>query len=243
MQRILDLDLDFFAHGAIHWPGEDAGRRDPDEVLPWTVEESIGFLHDRCGLSGPLPGAAVEHHGEVFCRWRDAIAVGRLVPPSMSPTSTRTPTWGRGTLGSSTCLLSSCSHRQKGGATPPKRYGGLTDGNYLSFAVACRWLSGLVFVFSEGRLEDIPPLAMEGFDARASHIELAAVTEGEMFRHAGRMQHARVEHFEPRVPFALVPRADFSRGACVRLRVPGALAELHVDRGRRGLRPDPISVH
>lgn len=35
------------------------------------------------------------------------------------------------------------------------------------------------------------------------------MTEGEMFRHAGRMQHARVEHFEPRVPFALVPRADF----------------------------------
>lgn len=97
----------------------------------------------------------------------------------------------------------------EGRRDPPKRYGGLTDGNYLSFAVACRWLSGLVFVFSEGRLEDIPPLAMEGFDARASHIELAAVTEGEMFRHAGRMQHARVEHFEPRVPFALVPRADF----------------------------------
>jgi hypothetical protein len=81
VQRILDLDLDFFVRGVAHWRAQDAARLDAEEYPPWTVRESVDFLRSRCGLTGPLPGAVVENHGELFFRWRDAIDAGKLAPP------------------------------------------------------------------------------------------------------------------------------------------------------------------
>lgn len=41
----------------------------------------MNFLEHQCGLAAKLPGFAVEHHGELFDRWRDAIQIGVLRPP------------------------------------------------------------------------------------------------------------------------------------------------------------------
>ena len=35
--RVLDIDLDFFLDGVAHWVNADAGRLDPDEYPPWSL--------------------------------------------------------------------------------------------------------------------------------------------------------------------------------------------------------------
>lgn len=70
MQRVLDLDLDFFLHGATGDRPFDAARLDATDYPPWDLEDVMAFLEERCHLLAPLPGVAVEHHGEVFGLWR-----------------------------------------------------------------------------------------------------------------------------------------------------------------------------
>jgi len=44
MQRILDIDLDFFVNGAAHWVAYDGDRLEPKEFRPWPLEDAIAFL-------------------------------------------------------------------------------------------------------------------------------------------------------------------------------------------------------
>jgi UPF0489 domain len=81
MQRILDLDLDFFLDDAAILRGPDDGRLDGAWFPPWPLEQVLTFLHDQCGLRGPLPGFVVENHGELFPRWREAIDARQLDAP------------------------------------------------------------------------------------------------------------------------------------------------------------------
>ena len=101
MQRVLDLDLDFFVDGVAHWREPDRGRLDADEYPAWSLDGTLNFLQTRCGLTERLPGFVVGDHGELFYRWRDAIDARVLERRSMSRTSTRTPTSASAT--SATC--------------------------------------------------------------------------------------------------------------------------------------------
>lgn len=85
MQRVLDLDLDFFVYGVEHWRDRDHGRLDPEDYPAWSLHETLAFLQTGCGLTGRLPGFVVEHHGELFARWRDAIDAGVLRAPPARP--------------------------------------------------------------------------------------------------------------------------------------------------------------
>jgi hypothetical protein len=69
MTRILDIDLDFFLHDTAHWRPAGSGRLDAAEYPPWTQDEALAFLRDRCQVTDTLPGMAVENHGALFERW------------------------------------------------------------------------------------------------------------------------------------------------------------------------------
>ena len=81
MQRVLDLDLDFFVDGIETNRARGDGRLDPDEYPAWSLADTLDFLRARCGLTGRLPGYVVQYHGELFTRWRDAIDAGLLQAP------------------------------------------------------------------------------------------------------------------------------------------------------------------
>jgi len=81
MQRILDLDLDFFLNGVAYFRPTDSERLDDEDFQPWSFDQAVGFLAERCGLQSKLPGWTVEGHGDLFDRWRSAIQSGLLRPP------------------------------------------------------------------------------------------------------------------------------------------------------------------
>jgi hypothetical protein len=212
MQRVLDLDLDFFVEGfPAHWRPFDADRLDVLEHPPWPTDLAIEFLMEKCRLDGKLPGFAVEHHGELFMLWRDAIERGVMTPPFHVTHVDAHADLGLGEYGYAylmTDLLFEPPDRRR---HPPLGNEGLTDGNWLSFAVACRWISRLTYVFNrDGEAGDIHPYLMEGFDPHAAHLELAAMHRSELDKLlSGSTTQAVVHHREPKVPFDAVPWREF----------------------------------
>lgn len=78
---------------------------------------------------------------------------------------------------------------------------GLNDGNHLAFAIACRWISDLVYVYGQGGGSDELTLVMEGFERSASNIQLATLTQQQIDRYLHRQGKPTPEHLEPAVPY------------------------------------------
>lgn len=82
MQRILDIDLDFFLADCcpLAAPGERPALCGHE---PWTPEETKSFLESQCRLNEdiPLPGKIFTTHDEALQWWRQLINAGKLIPP------------------------------------------------------------------------------------------------------------------------------------------------------------------
>jgi hypothetical protein len=209
--RILDLDLDFFLYGVAGSRVPEDGRLDEDEYPPWPAEEVIEFLEHHLGLDRRLPGVAVEDHVEVFTCWRDAIDAGMLRPPfdvvhvdAHADLGHGEPSWNY--------LLTELLHEELATRRHPRqddwRY--MTSGNYLTFAIACRWLASLTCVgHGSGRVGDVHQYVMEGRRLDADHIHLVPYPKdiGSKLLLAGCA--SPLASHEPRVPFAKIGYESF----------------------------------
>jgi hypothetical protein len=213
MQRVLDLDLDFF----VARPGGerpfDAPRLDGKDHPPWEASEVLSFLEQRCGLAHPLPGRAVEHHGEVFGLWRDAIKAGQLTPPFHVTHVDAHADLCKGEIGYIYLLTEHLAKPPSARCFPPEEERALTDGNYLAFAIACRWIADLTYVYSPGGGSDIHNYLMEGFDSRGSTIRLPRLNKSQLERLKELLPtHPPVvpeSHLEPPVPLSTCKARDF----------------------------------
>lgn len=211
--RILDLDLDFFVHGVAHWRPEDGGRLDGEEFPAWDVEEALAFLEERCLLAAPLPGFVVENHGELFSVWRKAIADGMISAPFEVTHVDAHADLGLGDSGY-VYLMSDLLYRDPAERLEPTEgEGGLGDGNYLAFAIACRWVSGLTYIHNDEGGRDLMTYHLEAFDPNASHIQLKAMEKSEIERLLGLLARGegqiQVDLLEPPVPFRRGTWRDF----------------------------------
>jgi hypothetical protein len=214
MQRVLDLDLDAFAYGSEYWLSRDAPRLDPEEYPPWELDKVVAFLESQCLLSRPLPGFVVEHHGELFCRWRDAIDEGLLVPPFHVTHVDAHADLGQRDSGF-IYLLTELLHQPLEARRKPKvGHDGLGDGNYLAFAIANRWISELTYAIG-GRYEglddevdyawtpvDLLWLLFEDFDPETRTIRLPVLEARNLHEHPGSREHLKPLSLEPPVSFS-----------------------------------------
>ncbi len=209
MTRILDLDLDFFLHGAVHHAGRGDERPDAEYCPPWNPDELIRFLEGPCGLSGPLPGLVVTHHGELFPIWRRAINAGRFEAPFHVTHIDAHADIGLGDAGF-VQIVTDLLHRPPEDRLHPhsNRYG-LGDGNWLAFAVACRWVGEMVYVYNDDGGDDILALHMEGFDPDAQNLQLKAISKEEYERNTFSLPDAHIDHYEPLVPLRSVAWREF----------------------------------
>jgi hypothetical protein len=207
MQRVLDIDLDFFVEDPVFWPPSDE-RCDPDEHPVWVESEVAAFLNERCGVTARLPGFVTENHGELFPVWRNAIEEGVLLPPFHVTHVDAHADLGLG--GSSfeylmtSLLFESIDDRRY----PMLGDTGLNDGSHLAFAVACHWISAIEYVFCEGGGNDRPQFLMEGFDVDADHIQLTALSLAEL-QGLARGRYPNVTSLEPLIPLRPVPYREF----------------------------------
>jgi hypothetical protein len=150
MQRVLDLDLDAFVYGSEHFRSSDAPRLNADEHPPWDLAKVVDFLESRCLIRDRLPGFAVEHHGDLFFQWRDAIERGLLVPPFHVTHVDAHADLGLGDSGYIYLLTELLREPVEGRRNVRVGEDALGDGNYLAFAIANRWIAELTFAIGGG---------------------------------------------------------------------------------------------
>ncbi|MBS1878619.1 MAG: UPF0489 family protein [Actinobacteria bacterium] len=215
--RVLDLDLDFFIDGVAHWRTADSARLDAEEFPPWPHDEALRFLEERCLLDGRLPGIAIEHHRELFPRWRAGVEAGSLAAPFHVTHVDAHADLGLGEISYQYLMTELLFEAPKDRLWPREGPGGLDDGSFLAFAIACRWISDLVYVFNDGGGSDVFSFFREGFDPAADRIQLPAMNRAEMEKVAGlrggEFGKGNAERLEPSVPFAEVPWHSFQAPA------------------------------
>jgi UPF0489 domain len=221
--RVLDLDLDFFIEGAANSRASNDARLDAADFPPWPREKALSFLEDRCKLTGKLPGFVVEHHAGVFACWREAISAGSLQPPFSVTHVDGHADLGLGDIGYEYLMTELLFLTPEERQSPKSGPGGVDDGNWLAFAVACRWIADLVYVLNtSGPPDDVFPYYMDvylsgadrkaGFTGRANNIQLAAFDAEQLTRVKAPLgdEPLTVTHFEPKVPFRWVPSTEFA---------------------------------
>ncbi|TAM69149.1 UPF0489 family protein [Mycobacterium sp.] len=212
MQRVLDIDLDFFVTPPVYRPG-DTGRPSPTEYSVQTGNAAFDFLRHQCGLQGPVRGFLTETHDQLFLMWRKAIADGILVPPFHVTHVDAHADLGNGDNGyayvMTSLLFSTPEERQF--PSPAQGEVGLTEVNFLLFAIACRWINSLEYVYGPGGGSDEIAPVMRDFDLHANAIRLAAMTKKNLSRaiSSGFRHNVAVEHFEPEIPYEHGPRERF----------------------------------
>jgi UPF0489 domain len=209
--RVLDLDADFFLERTAHFKGRESERLDGDEYPAWTVGRALGYLRDRCGLTGRLPGAAVDHHGEVFGLWRSAIDAGHLVPPFRVVHLDGHADLGMGDAGWRYLLEDLVRRELADRRFPREGESHLGDGNYLAFAIANRWIAELDYVYASGGGDDALPYLIDGYKTSGDYIQLPSLDRAlhERLMAGG---HPELPRSEPPVPYRQVRWEAFTNG-------------------------------
>lgn len=177
--RILNLDLDFFLQQrATDRTGK--GRLSAD-YTPWSELQVRDFLTKNCGLStsARVRGGLVTEHHELFDTWKQLIDAGIIQIPFELTHVDAHADMG---MGDASCgyIMGELVHHDWALRTTPRRGGhdGLLAGNFLSFAIACRWISSITYVYHPCRFRenlgkhDIPDDLFKASDWECGTIQL-----------------------------------------------------------------------
>lgn len=223
--RVLDIDLDFFLYRTAYSFDVDGGRLDPNDFPPWSIEDSLAFLTEKCGLSRKLPGYVAEFHDEVFYWWGEAIESGRMSAPLDVVHVDAHADLGIGDSGFM-YLMGELAFapiegryeilKERKLPTREQRLElsnrSLNDGNWLMFAIACGWIENLTYVSNSSgkttqgaRLIDVPKYLLRDFDLNATELQIVATYD----RSFGIDFPCAVDGADPPLPFRAKTFGEF----------------------------------
>jgi len=213
VQRVLDIDLDFFLNRIFNSDHEPRGRLNARDYAPDSIETARSYLHDHCGVprETTTPGFACEHHVDVWFHWRRLIRAGILRTPFEVIHVDAHADMG---LGNNSCLyiaeelLAEPVTKRR----PPigKDTWCVRDNNFIAYALACRWIGRLTYVTHPDCQDDVQWLHMKDFDTKSGFVQMKRFAPGFA---------ERLDHFldvkklpfeaEPEIPMNVVTRDDF----------------------------------
>lgn len=213
MQRVLDIDLDFFLDRIFNSDFEPRGRLGANDYQVDETDVALAYLHDRCGVPDgtPTPGCVCERHKDVFFHWRRMIRAGVLRVPFEVVHVDAHADMG---LGNNSCLyiaeelLAQPVEKRR----PPtgRDTWCVRDNNFIAYALACRWIGRFTYVAHPDCQDDVQWLHMKDFDTRSGFVQMKRYEPGFA---------ERLEHFldvkklpfeaEPEIPMEVVARDDY----------------------------------
>lgn len=185
-KRVLDLDLDFFLNPFT--ASREPGRQRDEDFTPWEENDVRRFLEEKCRLKQPIPGRSAETHDAAFDCWNELTSDGFFDERFE--------------------LVHVDAHADLGSGDPcfnyvheellhlpveerdPRRtgVGRMHEGNYLTFALARRWISRVDFVFNLDTpfLDQFPDWAFKDYDWSSQVLQLKKLksTAGQILRFA-----------------------------------------------------------
>lgn len=204
--NIADIDLDIFIDQVC---SVYQRPRAPSTIRPWNGEQLRRFLEDQCGLrcdpsSRRSKGQFVVHHDEAF-PILEALSENGAIPLTLTHIDAHSD------LGTG---FGDLSWKDIGGrllGLPPKdrataiRKNGverISPANYLSYALACRWLQSLTYVHHAQSGNDLMPFFFHDFDPACGVMEL---------RHVPRVGEALSKEELRALPHTLEPPIAFQK--------------------------------
>lgn len=213
MQRVLDIDLDFFLDKILYADDEPRGRLSSKEYVPDAMDEALTFLRERCQMSEkePIPGFTCKHHREVFFHWRRMLKSGQLKVPFEVIHVDAHADMG---LGNNSCLYiaEELLARPAGRRLVPtgRESWQLGNCNFIAYALACRWIGKLSYVTHPHWVDDIQWLHMKDFSTKSGFVQMKRFEPGfanglEDFMDVKKLPFEA----EPDIPLAVIPRVNF----------------------------------
>jgi hypothetical protein len=207
----LNLDLDAFLSDVALWiSGDD--RRD-DSYKPWREEELRAFLERQCHLtrSRPVPGRFVVHHDRAFDYWKELVARHQTQIDLVHVDAHADFGLGdRSWINVITRVLHSPVDQR---ADPCRGSSALNPGSYITYALAARWISSMVYVHHLDYGDDVPVIYFEHNDSSPpNRLQLKAYNSDVISRlefGAWPPPVGDAVSFEPIVPFTKVAITDF----------------------------------
>lgn len=210
--RFLDIDLDAFQHDVLYHRSPDT-RPSSSGVPAWSEGEVRDFLEAHCGLSvsAPVRGRLVTNHDELFDLWHRELEQGSLLAPFDVVHVDAHADLGLGDAGYM-YLMTELLHvpvEQRASAVRPQHGRGMGSGNYLAFAIGCRWIGSLTYVYPpKGGSDELYSLFRSHHPA-SGFIEIPLYPPGTTSTPINR---PRVEPatVEPAVPYSAIRAAEFN---------------------------------
>jgi hypothetical protein len=206
--KFLNLDLDFFLGDIAHDRRSLTLRVSKKQYEPWSEQAVREFLERQCGLSrqSRIVGRFAIHHNAVFDYWRclmkAALSGAQIDLTHVDAHGDFISLCDKGVLFIREALL---HHRpdQRLYVIDRSRHH-VTLANYMSFAVACRWIERIEFVIRPRWKGDIFDDLFHRHDGRLDPglIELRS--------------HSNGLEAEPTVPITYTPTANFSKAGYTR---------------------------
>lgn len=209
--RVLSLDLDFFLSSVKL--GAGTGRLPDEGYEPWSEEALREFLERRLLLrrDKPTPSHCAPRHDEAFRVW------GKLRRERGNPPLHVTHVDAHADLG-----MGDDAHVEIMGRLlhlppeeRPKAITRLAEGNFLAYAVACRWIASITYVTHptwNGR--DLHFMHFRDFEERTGWLEMKRVDPQLLERELARYNcYVRPFEAEPAVPFNHLPGASYQATA------------------------------
>lgn len=159
MQRVLDIDLDFFLEDCC--PLAPLGERpELSGHEPWSQERVTAFLENNCLLNKetPLPGRIFDTHDKALLWWRELMEAGQLRPPFHVTHVDAHSDLGIGKPGPGFVLYNVLAKSPAERLRLEEFYAAhqLDEANYLLFALSTRCIGSLDNVRNPCSRQDIP---------------------------------------------------------------------------------------
>lgn len=213
MQRILDIDLDFFLDRILYCKDEPKGR---PSSLCYTVDstrKALHFARTQCLLAEklPLPGAACIHHKEVFFQWQSLIRQNIIKTPFELIHVDAHADMGFGNT--------SCAYIAEELLAKPiqKRKAPLSGGswavnncNFIAYALALGWIGKLTYVTHPEYIDDVQWVHMKDFSSHSGFVEMKRFPKNTMFRLKNSQQIKKIPFTpDPLIPMTITERSSF----------------------------------
>jgi hypothetical protein len=213
VQRILDIDLDFFLDRIFNSDHEPRGRLDPDLFRVDPIPVALDYLHDRCCVprDATTPGSVCEHHVDVWFEWRRMIRDGSLRAPFEVIHVDAHADMG---LGNNSCLYIAEDLLARPVDQRRVPVGRDTwcvrDNNFIAYALATRWIGRLTYVTHPACQDDVQWLHMKDFDTRSGFVQMKRFRPGftEGLDHFLDVKQLPFQP-EPEIPMTQVRRKDY----------------------------------
>ena len=210
MDRILDIDLDFFLN-KVSDSREDGKRLDKNKYYPWRIDALRSFLENRCNLRKKvrIQGRVVNNHHQAFFFWRELIQANRIEIPFElvhidAHSDIGVADWGW------IYLTSELLHKPLEERMNPDKslLFGINEANYLAFALACRWIKKLTFITHPTWENDLIEVYFKDFDITSGFIQLKKFNKEELLE-KGFEKELKPLGFEPKIPVEFIPLLEY----------------------------------